>query len=160
MSQNQPLNVLKPGVNNISNLQYGSQPQQFIIPPNQNPPAFYDGQPCPTACPTKPACPPKNCEPKPACPPKNCETKPACPKDPCAKGGIAGWAWLGMAILWFVIFTVLFWLIYYSLKPAFVLQNDSSQVDTGKVLLAAVISSLILIVIVWLIKFAVTRKFY
>jgi len=77
--------------------------------------------------------------------------------DPCKNNSSYGWGWLGALILWFIIFTVLFWLIYYSLKPSFVLQNDSNQVDTAKVLLAAVISALILVIIIWLIKAALTR---
>lgn len=68
------------------------------------------------------------------------------------------WTWLGAILLWFVIFTVLFWLIYYSLKPAFVLQNDSNQIDTAKVLLASVISALILVIIIWLIRMAIGKK--
>ena len=100
--------------------------------------------------------------------------KPVCccppPKDPCAKDACGnvytgydlgyGWGWLGALIMWFIIFTVLFWLIFYSLKPAFVLQNDSNQVDTSKVLLAAVIASLILVIVIWLIKVAITRSKY
>lgn len=69
-----------------------------------------------------------------------------------------GWGWVGALILWFIIFTVLFWLIYYSLKPTFVLSNYSNTVDTAKVLLSAVISSIILVIIIWLVKLAVTRK--
>src|SRR3989338_1526258 len=78
--------------------------------------------------------------------------KPTC--DPCRSGYDMGygWGWLGALILWFIIFTVLFWLIYYSLKPSFVLQTDSNQVDTAKVLLGAVISALILVILIWLIK--------
>lgn len=92
-----------------------------------------------------------------------CAKKDPCAKDPCAKDPCApkasyGWGWLGALILWFIIFTVLFWLIYYSLKPTFVLQNDSNQVDTAKVLLAAVISALILVIIIWLIKAAINRR--
>jgi cell division protein FtsX len=64
------------------------------------------------------------------------------------------WSWLGMLIMWFIVLTVLFWLVYYSLKPSFVLQNDSNQIDTTKVLLAAIISSIILVFVVWLIKLA------
>ena len=74
-----------------------------------------------------------------------CPKRPAC----CHQGQ---WAWLGTLVLWFIVFTVLFWLIYFSLKPSFVLQDDSNQVDTAKVLLAAVASSLILILIIWIIK--------
>lgn len=94
----------------------------------------------------------------------SCAPKTPCPKkcdDPCAKDARsqdAGWGWLGALILWFIVFTVLFWLIYYSLKPSFVLQSGTNQVDTAKVLLAAVISSLILVIVIWLIKVAVTRR--
>lgn len=69
-----------------------------------------------------------------------------------------GWGWLGSIILWSIIFTVLFWLIFYSLKPAFVLQTDSNQVDTAKVLLAAVIAALILVAAIILIKFLINRS--
>ena len=69
------------------------------------------------------------------------------------------WSWLGALILWFIIFTVLFWLIFYSLKPNFVLQTNSTTVDTSKVLLSAIISALILVIIIWLIKTAVSRKY-
>jgi hypothetical protein len=78
--------------------------------------------------------------------------------DPCKDTSSYGWGWLGALVLWFIIFTVLFWLIYYSLKPSFVLQTDSNQVDTAKVLLAAVISAIILVIIIWLIKAALTRN--
>lgn len=97
------------------------------------------------------------------CRPK-CAPKPDCRdpcKDPCRRGYDMGygWGWLGALILWFIIFTVLFWLIYYSLKPSFVLQTDSNQVDTAKVLLAAVISALLLVILIWLIKAAVSRRY-
>jgi hypothetical protein len=69
------------------------------------------------------------------------------------------WTWLGALLLWFIIFTVIFWLIYYSLKPSFVLQNDSNQIDTAKVLLAAVITALILIIIIWLIRLAIGKRY-
>lgn len=74
--------------------------------------------------------------------------------------GIGGtWGWLAALVLWFIVFTVIFWLIFYSLHPSFVLQNGSDQVDTAKVLLAAVIASLILLVIIWLIKVFITRAY-
>ena len=91
-------------------------------------------QPKPIECCDKPK-PAECCEPKPVC----CSTD-------------SGWEWLGSFILWFIVFIVLFWLIFYSLKPPFVLQSDSNQVDTAKVLLAAVISAFILVVLVYLIK--------
>jgi uncharacterized low-complexity protein len=86
--------------------------------------------------------------------------KDKCKEDKCKSGYDLGygWGWLGALIIWFIIFTVLFWLIYYSLKPSFVLSNDSNQVDTAKVLLSAVISALILVIIIWLIKIAINRK--
>ena len=111
---------------------------------------------CPAKCPPKKEeCPPKKAE----CPPKKEECPPK-PCDPCARNDMSyGWGWLGALILWFIIFTVLFWLIFYSLKPTFVLQTDSNQVDTAKVLLAAVIAALILVIIIWLIKAAVSRRY-
>lgn len=69
----------------------------------------------------------------------------------------SSWEWFGLFVLWFIALTVLFWLIYYSLKPPFVLQFDGNQIDTAKVLLAAVISAFILIVIIWLIKAAMGK---
>jgi hypothetical protein len=83
--------------------------------------------------------------------------EPKC--DPCAgtKSVNSSWEWFGLFVLWFIALTVLFWLIYYSLKPPFVLQSDGNQVDTAKVLLAAVISAFVLIVIIWLIKAAMGK---
>ena len=91
-------------------------------------------------------------------PTETCTPNPCA--NPCRRGYEMGygWGWLGALVLWFIVFTVLFWLIYYSLKPSFVLQSDSNQVDTAKVLLAAVISALILVVLIWLIKAAVSRR--
>jgi hypothetical protein len=166
--QPQPLSTLAPEY--IDQL----QPKQSVIVKSVS----FSKDECPKKdeCQKKPECPPKKpeCPPKKAecppkkeeCPPKKEECPPKkeeCPKkecDPCAKKDNGyGWGWLGALILWFIVFTVLFWLIYYSLKPAFVLQNDSNQVDTAKVLLAAVISALILVIIIWLIKAAVTRRY-
>jgi len=79
--------------------------------------------------------------------------------DPCANTTSvnSSWEWFGLFVLWFIALTVLFWLIYYSLKPPFVLQSDGNQIDTAKVLLAAVISAFVLIVIIWLIKAAMGK---
>lgn len=80
--------------------------------------------------------------------------------DPCANpcapkqyGYMGGWGWVGIAILLFIIFTVIFWIIFYSVAPAFSL-NQAGQVDTAKVLLAAVVAAIILLLIIWLIKAA------
>lgn len=62
------------------------------------------------------------------------------------------WAWLGYLILWLIVFTVIFWLIYFSLKPAWVLKPNTNEVDTGRVLLAAIVSAIILVIIIWIVK--------
>src|SRR5436853_437542 len=182
MLQAQPLSILAP---EYSDQLVPRQPlsttqvtvKQTIVDAEIVKPACLIKKEC---CPAKPICPvePKKCCPKLACPvePKKCcppvevkkccpPPKPVCPKpiDPCCVQKACdpcdgyGWKWLGALILWFIIFTVLFWLIFYSLKPPFVLQSDSNQVDTAKVLLAAVIAALILVIIIWLIKVAVGR---
>lgn len=73
----------------------------------------------------------------------------------CATGSndMGCWAWLGSAVLTFIVLTVIFWLIYYSLHPSFVTTPGigAFDVDTAKVLLAAVLSALILLIIIWLI---------
>jgi hypothetical protein len=110
------------------------------------PPKIECVEQCPQPNPCVEQCPPKiECVEQ--CPPKN-------PGDKTYE-----WSWLGALILWFIIFTVLFWLIFYSLKPNFVLQTNSTQIDTSKVLLSAIISSLILVIVIWLIKTAVSRKY-
>lgn len=88
-----------------------------------------------------------------------CAPPPVSKCDPCAgtKSVSSSWEWFGLFVLWFIALTVLFWLVYYSLKPPIVLQSDGNQVDTAKVLLAAVISAFILIVIIWLIKAAMGK---
>jgi hypothetical protein len=71
-------------------------------------------------------------------------------EDPC-KNSYFDMGWLGMLLLWFIIFTVLFWLIFYSLQPDFVLNSDGS-INTGKTLLAAIIAAILLVLVIWLIK--------
>lgn len=115
---------------------------------------------CTIECPLKiPECPVKSdCEIE--CPVAKVECpcpKPEC--DPCISTGYR-WGWFGALVLWFIVFTILFWLIFYSLKPSFVLQTDSNQVDTSKVLLFSVLSALILVIIMWLIKLAINRYNY
>ena len=167
MSYAQPLSTLAPEY--IGQLQPVGpmKPQETVIVQVVVEEASLEIDECPLKnddCPPKDEdYPPKydECHKKPKCPEKElCPPKEKCEK-PCAKGREMGygWGWLGALILWFIIFTVLFWLIYYSLKPSFVLQTDSNQVDTAKVLLAAVISALILVIIIWLIKAAVSRRY-
>jgi hypothetical protein len=81
------------------------------------------------------------CVEEPKCEPVKCE-------EPC---GFFDMGWLGMLLLWFIIFTVIFWLIYYSLNPSWV-QNADGTINTAKVLLAAIVSAIILVIIIWLIK--------
>lgn len=81
------------------------------------------------------------------CKKEHCELK--C-DDPCNSGW--GWESFGIFVLSFIVLIVLFWIVFYSLKPPFVLQSDSNQVDTAKVLLAAVISAFVLVILIWLIK--------
>ncbi len=71
------------------------------------------------------------------------------PVEPCNDS--FGFGWLGVLILWFIIFTVLFWLIFYSLAPSWTLNQDGT-INTGKVLLASIIAAIILVIIIWLIK--------
>lgn len=79
--------------------------------------------------------------------------EPCCPDpcDPCKTTSAFDMGWLGMLLLWFIIFTVLFWLIFYSLQPSWVLNADGT-INTGKVLLSAIVSAIILVIIIWLIK--------
>ena len=88
---------------------------------------------------------------------KDCLTEckePVC-EEPCQT---YNFGWLGTLLLWFIIFTVLFWLIFYSLRPSWALNADGS-VNTGKVLLAAIISSVILVIVIWLIKSCIDRSY-
>jgi len=87
----------------------------------------------------------KCCNEPPACPEVKCD-----PCDPCATTSYFDMGWLGMLLLWFIIFTVLFWLIFYSLNPTFV-QDDSGNVNTSKTLLAALVASIVLVLVVFLI---------
>lgn len=85
---------------------------------------------------------------EPECCPVECE-------EPCKKSCF-DMGWLGALLLWFIIFTVLFWLIFYSLRPSWVLNPDGS-VNTGKVLLISIIAAIILVIIIWLIRACISR---
>lgn len=76
------------------------------------------------------------------------ECIPECP-DPCQTGYSMGS--FALMLLWFIILIVIFWLIFYSLSPAWSLNSDGQR-NTGKILLASIISALVLIIIIWLIK--------
>lgn len=65
---------------------------------------------------------------------------------------------VGALIVWFVIIFIITWLILYGVKPDIVMNKDTNQVDIGKLILSAVVISLIIIIIIWLIKSFVGRK--
>jgi hypothetical protein len=171
MSRAQPLSTLAPeySSSSSSSQRRGTQYVNDTQCPRKTSSPCPKKNPCPPSpCPKKNPCPPSPCPKKNPCPPSPCPKKNPClktnlepPRNPNAGYDMSyGWGWLGALILWFIIFTVLFWLIFYSLKPSFVLQSDSNQVDTAKVLLAAVIAALILVIVIWLIKAAVKRRYY
>lgn len=57
--------------------------------------------------------------------------------------------------LWFIVLIVIFWLIFYSVRFQFCCRErdvDDFKVDTRKVLCAAVVAALIIILIVWVIS--------
>jgi hypothetical protein len=167
MEQLKDLSSLIPNSNYLYNSQnyYNSQshddfqkPDNYYNSYNQYSPNYTSTPKCEKPCAPTPKC-EKPCAPTPKCEleciPVSCYQEQKCninekPYE---------WSWLGALILWFIIFTVLFWLIFYSLKPNFVLQTNSTTVDTSKVLLSAIISALILVIIIWLIKTAVSRKY-
>lgn len=64
-----------------------------------------------------------------------------------------GYSSVGWAVLWFIIIAVIVWLIIFSLKPAWALDEDGN-VDTGKVLLASIVLALIIVIVVWVIYMA------
>lgn len=68
------------------------------------------------------------------------------------------WGSMSCFVVWFVVFVVLFWLMFYSLKPNFVVSADGTGLETGKVLLASVAGALVLVVIIWFIKSSQKNK--
>lgn len=66
------------------------------------------------------------------------------------------WSQVAAFILWLFILTILFWLIYYSLRPRFVLKPDDTEPDLSKVLLFAFLTALVILIFVWLIKLCVS----
>ena len=64
----------------------------------------------------------------------------------------------GQYLLWFIVVTLVVWIILYVLKPLFLQSRDpttglpTGQVDTGKALAVSVIIAIIIIIILWLVK--------
>lgn len=75
---------------------------------------------------------------------------------PCDTHHGHGYSSLGWAVLWFIIIAIIVWLIVYSLKPAWAL-NEDGDVDTGKVLLASIVIALIIVIIVWILYMVCSR---
>jgi len=94
---------------------------------------------------------------------KHVEKVPCDPCDPCDDHHDHhhghGYSSLGWAVLWFLIIAVIVWLIIFSLKPAWAL-NEDGDVDTGKVLLASIVLALVIIIIVWIIYAVCRGGFY
>ena len=65
---------------------------------------------------------------------------------------------VGSLIVWFFVIFVASWLVLYALKPSILLKKDSREIDTGKVLLAAAIISLVIIILIWLIKGCTSKR--
>jgi hypothetical protein len=70
----------------------------------------------------------------------------------------SGWGWLATLLIWLFVLLVLFWIIFYTFRPGFVL-NSAGEIDTGRLLLAAFVAAIIVVIIIWLIKLAVTRSY-
>lgn len=96
---------------------------------------------------------------------KHVEKVPCDPCDPCEshhghhEHHGYGYSSLGWAVLWFVIIAVIVWLIIFSLKPAWAL-NEDGDVDTGKVLLASIVIALIIVIIIWIVYMACRSSWY
>lgn len=66
------------------------------------------------------------------------------------------WFGIGGFVLWFIIIGIVTWLVIYSLRPSWVINPNTGQVDTAKVLLASIIIALIIVIICWLIKASIS----
>lgn len=83
-------------------------------------------------------------------------------EDPCKEkkcdGYGMGWG-VGAAILWFIVIVVIVWFLLWVFKPV-CLQlvgvdgRPTGQVDAGRVLVAAIVIAIIILVIAWLIRVA------
>lgn len=61
----------------------------------------------------------------------------------------------GVYLLWFIVIAVLIWLILYSLRPTWVVvEDDPTRVDSGRLLLAALIVAFIIVIIIWAVRSA------
>lgn len=78
-------------------------------------------------------------------------------------------AWGGGLIIWFIIIFVIAWLILYATKPNWVLRHpeadrtsngweNNREVDTGRVVIAAILIALIVVIITFIIG-AICRRY-
>lgn len=68
--------------------------------------------------------------------------------------------WIISFFAWFIALTIFMWFVYYSLKPCWAEDDDCDEhvkVDTKKILLAALVTAIVIILIVWLIYICVNR---
>lgn len=70
-----------------------------------------------------------------------------------------GYSSIGWAVLWFIIIAVIVWLIVYSLRPNWAL-NDDGELDTGKILLASIVIALIIVIVLYIIYAACRGSWY
>jgi hypothetical protein len=68
------------------------------------------------------------------------------------------WNYVGTLFLWFIVLVAIFWLIYFALKPSFVLESGSTQVDVAKVWLAALVTAALVLILILIIKALINRK--
>lgn len=61
------------------------------------------------------------------------------------------WTWFGWMLLWFIAFLLLFWLLEYSLKPSWVL-DENGEADTARILLTSFIFAALLILLIYAAK--------
>ncbi len=66
------------------------------------------------------------------------------------------WTWFGWMLLWFIAFLLLFWLLEYSLKPSWVL-DENGEADTARILLSSFIFAALLILLIYAAKLFMKR---
>lgn len=101
--------------------------------------------------------------------------EPACPTpvDTCATPCSTGaWGGVGALLVWFLVIFAITWLILFLLKPKWIMKDckkhddphghggdghgkkHHEEIDTGKLILAAILIALGVVILLWLIKFA------
>lgn len=67
-----------------------------------------------------------------------------------------GWGWFGTLLLWLIVLTMFFWLIFFTFPPAFVKEGD--VVSNSRCLLAGFVVALIIVIIVAIIMAIVGHR--